>query len=289
MRFRFRKLYADLVADDGAVCIVYVSWLETWGLRVESAAVELYGPKGTREILRARAVAGLDPEQAGPDLRLRLELPEGRFLLRYEAEAGSWEPAPPADLDGLRWSVRAARARAVASWTGGRRRELHGLGYADAVALDRPPRSLGLERLDWGRAHLDGETVVFTRLSTRSGLEWARAARWRPGARQPDETDLDLEPRSRDLALRLHDGAPGSNACLRLRPIRTLHDGPAFDAARLPSPLARSLATALAGRVVETRWLSGAAWDDGACGGALAVHEHVRFGGGPPAVRLTSP
>lgn len=277
MRFRFRKLYADVVAEDGTVCIIYVSRLEAWGLRVEHAAVERYGPNGEREIVRARCAAPLEPERAGPDLRLRLELPQGPFLLRYEAELGPWEPALAAELDGLRWSVRAARARAVARWPGGGGRELHGLGYADAVVLERPPRSVGLRRLDWGRGHLDGETVVFTRLSTRRGLEWARAARWRPGARQPEESDLAIEPGPRGLALRLRDGSAAPEARLCLRPVSTLHDGPAFDAARIPSRFMRAAAVALAGRVVETRWLSRAAWGDGDGAGARAVHEHIRF------------
>src|SRR5207244_12700079 len=46
MTFRFRKLYADVVSDDGTVTIVYLTWLELWGARFASAGVERYGSDG---------------------------------------------------------------------------------------------------------------------------------------------------------------------------------------------------------------------------------------------------
>lgn len=282
MRFRFRKLYADLVAEDGTVCIVYVSWLDAWVIRARYAAVEVYGQDGGREILRARHAPRLDPERTGPDLRLDLHLPEGPFRLRFESVAGPWEPAPAIAAGALRWSVLSARARAVASWPGGTRADLHGVGYSDAVALDRPPRTLGLERLDWGRIHLEDETLVFTRLSTRRGLVWGRAARWRGGASDPEESDVALEPDARGLGLRIADGhaAPAS---LHLHPLRTLHDGLAFDATRIASPWTRAWTAALAGRTVETRWLSSAARSaERSVARGVALHERVYFGGSPP-------
>lgn len=278
MRFRFRKLYADLVSEDGAVCIVYVSRLDAWGLRARQAAIELYRPDGTREIVSARRAPRLDLERLGSNLRLELDVPEGPFRLCFEPEAGPWEPAMGLrGLRGLRWRVLCARARAVGVWPRGHRDPLHGVGYADLVALDHPPRRLGLERLDWGRVHLERETIVFTRLSTRRGLVWGRAARWRRGAWRPEEGDATLEPDARGLALRLADGR-ATPARLYLRPERTLHDGSAFDPVRIPSPFTRALTMALAGRVDEARWLSRADGDvpeGGARGSAL--HERVDF------------
>lgn len=275
MRFRFRKLYADVVAEDGTVGIVYLSWLEAWGLRTRYAAIELYRPDGRREILSARRAPRLDLERLGSNLRIELDLPEGPFRLCFEPEAGPWEPAVAPQ--GLRWRVLCARARAVGVWSCGDRDPLRGVGYADLVALDHPPRRLGLERLDWGRVHLERETVVFTRLSARRGLVWGRAARWRGGAWRPEEGDATLEPDRRGLALRLADGR-ATPTRLYLRPERTLHDGSAFDPVRIPSPVTRALTIALAGRVHERRWLSRADGDvppDGARRSAL--HEQVDF------------
>lgn len=276
MSFRFRKLYADVVGDDGTVCIVYVSWLVAWGLRARYAAVELYAPDGRREILRARRAPRLEPERVASDLRLHIDLAEGPFCLRFEPEAGPWAPAPADGMRGLRWSVLCARAQAVAVWPRGGREPLHGVGYADAVALDRAPRRLGLRRLEWGRVHLGDESVVFTRLSTRRGLAWGRAARWHRGAWEARETDVTLHPDPRGLAVSLADGGAAPTR-LHLRPVRTLHDGPAFDAERIRSPLTRALAVRFAGRAAETRWLSRSARDGEERAPGTALHERVHF------------
>ncbi|HSU40653.1 MAG TPA: hypothetical protein VLJ38_13835, partial [Polyangiaceae bacterium] len=76
--YAFEKLYADLVTADGTVCIVYVAWTELFGVRRQTAGVELYTPDGRREVMHARAAVEL-PELDAPEWRLRLELPSGPF------------------------------------------------------------------------------------------------------------------------------------------------------------------------------------------------------------------
>jgi len=78
MTFRFRKLYADVVSDDGTVTIVYLTWLELWGARFASAGVERYGSDGGREVQHARPQAWqFNPDSVGDGWGVRLELPRG--------------------------------------------------------------------------------------------------------------------------------------------------------------------------------------------------------------------
>src|SRR2546426_5301913 len=93
MSFRFRKLYADVVSDDGPVTIVYLTWLELWGARFASAGVERYGSDGGRDVQHAPPQAWqFDPDSVGDGWGVRLELPSGDFELRYESALSSWRP-----------------------------------------------------------------------------------------------------------------------------------------------------------------------------------------------------
>ena len=93
MTFRFRKLYADVVSDDGTVTIVYLTWLELWGARFASAGVERYGSDGGREVQHARPQAWqFNPDSVGDGWGVRLELPRGDLELRYQSALSSWRP-----------------------------------------------------------------------------------------------------------------------------------------------------------------------------------------------------
>src|SRR5207247_168499 len=104
MTFRFRKLYADVVSDDGTVTIVYLTWLELWGARFASAGVERYGPDGGREVQHARPQAWeFSPDSVGDGWGVRLELPNGDFELRYESALGSWRPSGDLPDPAMEW------------------------------------------------------------------------------------------------------------------------------------------------------------------------------------------
>src|SRR5437773_9886988 len=76
MTFRFRKLYADVVSDDGTVTIVYLTWLELWGARFASAGVERYGSDGGRDVQHAPPQAGqFNPDSVGDGTRVAPEPP----------------------------------------------------------------------------------------------------------------------------------------------------------------------------------------------------------------------
>src|SRR5437016_12792441 len=93
MTFRFRKLYADVVSDDGTVTIVYLTWLELWGARFASAGVERYGPDGSRDVQHARPQAWeFRPHPVGDAWRPRHDAPRRGFDLRYQPVLSTWRP-----------------------------------------------------------------------------------------------------------------------------------------------------------------------------------------------------
>lgn len=266
VKYAFEKLYADLVSADGTVCIVYLAWTELFGLRHRSAGLELYTPDGRREVIHARGVLAM-PELEAPAWRLRLELPGGSFELRHEPRAGGWAPA--SERDDLSWCVKSLSGHAEAHFTGERARPpLVGRGYADWVVLGRPTRQLGLAELEWGRAHVGDETLVWNRIRTEAGESWTRVLSLAGGRAERTE-----------LALDEHDGGvtvatPGAPP-IELDSGRVLHAGPALDRERFPSAVARGLAALVSPKITETRWVRRARRRDLR---GWALHERVRFG-----------
>lgn len=265
MTFRFRKLYADAVTPDGTVVVAYLTWLEVAGTRFAAAGIERYDPAGGRVVRRARAPTwGFDPDRIGEGFQLRLEVPEGSVEMRYESVLPPWTPPGPPPTDTMEWRVLVPRARVVVSTAG-----LDGpvaTGYCDWVELRRPPRWLGLRRLQWGRAHLPEGTAVFTALMFGSGRVWNRAVWWNGRDSQPrgEGVEVGEAPEAGGICIR----SPGA-LVTTLRASRLLHDGQGLDRERFPSAGARFMARALTGRLHEQRWLAG----------GCALHETVHFGG----------
>jgi hypothetical protein len=264
--YAFEKLYADLITNDGTVCIVYVAWTELLGLRHQSAGLELYTPDGRREVIQARRAREL-PDLDAPEWRLELELPDGPFELRHRGSAGGW--APEGARADLAWCVKSAAGRVEARFSAeSGRAPLLGHGYADWVVLRQPTRKLGLERVEWGRAHLGDETLVWNRIRTERGESWTRVLSLDTERRETTELELTEHERGITVATR---NAPS----LELDRGRVLHAGPALDRERLPSAFARGLAALVSPKMTETRWVRRAR-RPGREGWAL--HERVCFG-----------
>ncbi len=276
--YLLRKVYADLVSDDGEVLVVYLGWLRTAGLRTAYAAVERYAPDGTRTIVRGRPPAA-EPVP-GPDgsTEFPVSTSDGRvFRLVHHEPLPGWLPAGEPIAPTVHWQVRTPRARATAGWDG--EPPLTGRGYCDHVEMFRPPRFSGLARLRWGRLHLPDATVVFNTVTRPDGTAWAQVAQWdATGVRTVTEsdgspTDYSGSDGPADTVLKL----PG--AAYPLSRLRVLHAGEPIDSDRFPGRLLRTVGRLANGPSYETRWLSRATGPDGATGTAL--HESVRFGRPP--------
>lgn len=260
--FRYRKLYVDLVTDQGAVCVGYVSWLGFLGYERCSAGFELYPSGGGRRVVRARGPVRV--HRGDDHVGLSFGTIAGHFSLALQGTPAQRHASPLRLSGALTWQVLLTNARACAHDPGDGA-ELNGSGYADLVEMTTPPRSLGLTRIEWGRGHTANESFVFTQATFRNGAVFRSALR--DGV---PVSELALSGAGQtELQLLLPDGPIG------LRNRRVLHSGSALDAARFPALPERILSRLCAGRVEETRWLAQATFPSGAS--ALALHERVRL------------
>lgn len=262
--FHYRKLYADLVTEDGTVCVGYASWLSCFGFQLRSAGFELYQVGERRRVVRARGPVSVEHDAFA--LRLSFGTEEGPFSLALQRAAAPAHSAPLRLTDALRWRVLLTGAAASAHGLRGPA-ATNGTGYADLVEMSLPPRSLGLRSVEWGRGHVAQESFVFTRACFRDGGVFRGALR--DGA-PSSELELRRSSGDADLDLLLPGGA------IRVESERVLHCGSALDAARFPSRAERALVRLCSGRVEETRWLARATFPSGAS--AHALHERVLMG-----------
>lgn len=280
MTFVYRKLYADILADDGTLGVLYLTWLHAWGLRVAAAGCEIYGADGRREVARARhGLAELAPESFARRWQIGLDLAGGRLTADYRSTIDPWSPEGLAPGDGFRWQVLSPRAETAWRWSGGaRRRDLHGLGYVDWVELRRAPRWSDWRELIWGRAHPGEGAVVFSAMTFGSGRRWRRMARWAGGTSPVVSEEFACEWRAG--AFHAEIPAVGNDARSRLVLVtkRVLHQGNALDPLRFPNALERAVAVTMAGRMRESRWMSTIMEPAGAEDAPRAVHEVVHFG-----------
>lgn len=234
----------DLVDASGGVCIAYAAELRTLGLRRRFGGIELYGPSGVREVHRAIDVSSTSE---GDGCEIRGDFADGQFSMRHLAVEPGWKPAGAPACKGLSWHVLGARARAVVELArGGATRRFAGTGYSDWVELTKPTRFLGLSRLEWGRFHLPDRTFVFSCVRKADGETWQRTLSI-TGENRLESAQVTLEDTSGSLVCR------GSGAELVLSSPRVLHDGPVFDAERLPGTLERRLSELITGPAEERR------------------------------------
>ena len=83
--YEFRKIYLDCVEPDGAVSVVYQSWVRLAGVGIARRSVERYGPDGVRSVVDlAPAAVEMWDRACGAD--------EGIWV---EVVQGAWAPPCP--------------------------------------------------------------------------------------------------------------------------------------------------------------------------------------------------
>ncbi len=265
----FDKLYADLVAPDGSVYVLYLASFDLFGGRLRFAELETYPADGRRRVYTARPSASHRTTLASDEpLDVALETSVGQFRFRSTPLNGGFVP-PDTARSGLEWRVCMGRTQArleLPPALGGG--SVGGTGYVDHLRVEQPTLRRGLRTLDWGRAHLSSSTVVWTRLRFSDGDVWDQFARWtalgtpaEPGPLSPSE----------DLALAQIETAGGTIASERV-----LHEGGAIDRSRLPVAPVRWLLKAAAGRTHQRRYLTRIS-EPGHPGAGWGIHESVSF------------
>ena len=275
MKYRFRKLYADLVTDDGTVCTAYWAQTDFLGRRYPHAGLEIYWPDGRHEVIRTNISKDITMPLIGTDPELpRLDIPGGPLVVEVEAEVGPWIPDSDATSQGVDWSVAHARAQVTCRWTGDSSRSiLKGTGYVDWVDISSRLRRPIYKQLHWGRIHFSNRTIVFNAVQRNDGVRLYRLASWSKSELVETVNHFAIIERADEIDLVLLDGK------ISLEPVRLLHEGSAFNAARFPYTFERLFVRILAGPISETRWLSRAndSVEENPEKG-WAVHERVFFG-----------
>jgi hypothetical protein len=264
--YDFRKIYADLVAEDGTVCIVYRTWVRLFRAWHERSGFELHAPDGTRTVhLGARTSAPPEPDAPLAALPLRLGTGGDGVELTIEEEHGGFDPGPA--CEGLSWSVKLGAGRVRARGPGF---DLRGRGYVDLVRLTRITRRLGMRQLAWGRAHAGEATFVWTALDFADGRAFRAGARWDGGTRAEGGLEVGIDRGGAGIV-------SVAGRSLALEAGRVLWDGDAFDRARIPSAFDRLVTRAVGGPTHQLRWL-GRATDHETGTSGDALYERVRFG-----------
>ena len=275
MGFRLRKLYADIVGKDGTLVIAYATEVQAFGLSQAPSGIEYYSANGDRLIQRGLCLSSVDEIlDAGSHKDFAFEVDGDRVELTTQPLHCGFSPACPDEL-GFRWQCLHAKNESTLRRSSDQPSQLEGIGYIDYVELTRAPRALRLSTLDWGRLHLQGGSIVFTKVTRTRGAEFAAACIWRDDQEKPVQiTEFHLEhPDAAPLQLRLQ--TPQGEVIATLMPERVLHHGGAADNARFPSLVERAFYSLIAGPINESRWLSRVHCD--ALGNGWAVHESVRF------------
>jgi hypothetical protein len=201
--FVLEKWYADTLAPDGTVLLVYLGWMRVLGLPLARVTAELFRPDGTavRGHAKARRVRGAgDGMEFGPaTLRadtLAWSTPglsgEIRFAARHPA-ATLREPFLEEGGRRLLWTVEVPDADVTGElrWPGGAT-AIAGRGYRDRVWFDLRPGRFPIRELRWGRAVSASHATTWVAARTGAGEV---AATWTDGAvRGGAAAEPDLGP-----------------------------------------------------------------------------------------------
>lgn len=262
--FFARRLYADLVTNDGTVVAMHLTWLRMSGFSSSQAMVEIHRPDGSRRVVHGHGTGTAPEREPDGGYRYRVISPDGQLFTLWHRDSASWLPRI-AVAPHLSWQVSVAGAPVTFFENG---RTLTGRGYADQVELTRPPRLLGLRRLQLGRIHLPDRAVVFGEVEL-AGERWTQVSDWN-GARLRFGEEAP-NPSGRGLRV------PAPRGEVRLEPLRVLYAGDALAQERVPHAATRLASRLTNGAATETRWVSRAVpADDGPAG--MAVHEVIHFG-----------
>ena len=265
----FQKLYADLVDAEGSVYVLYLATFDFLGRPLRFAELETYLRGEGRRVYTGTTASGDQTTLASEQpLEVKLATSVGEFMFRARPVSGSFVPRE-APRSGLEWHVCMGRTEArlelPQSLGGG---VVIGTGYSDHLTVSQPAVRKGLRALDWGRAHLSGSSIVWTRLKFSDGQVWEKCARWalpggsaQPGPFTPAE----------NLAVAQIAAAGGT-----IESERVLHVGSALDRSRVPSTPVRWLLRAVAGATHQRRWVVRIAEPNCSTAG-WGIHESVTF------------
>ena len=195
--FELTKWYLDQVTPEGTVLIAYAGSLRWRALTVDYASTFLASPG--REPRETSRWSGAEVTEAGDDVV--------RFAHVQMEMDGTWTRRSPSitevlldDEEGrVTWDCVLPGAQASVRLGD---EHLEGLGYVERLTFTRPPWSLPLRTLRWGRFVSDAHALVWISWDDGPSRRWS----WLDGVAQPharpddhgvagldDDLGLDLE------------------------------------------------------------------------------------------------
>jgi hypothetical protein len=196
--FDLTKWYLDVVTDDGTALIAYAIRLDLGPATLRFAATQIARP-GSESVDRTAVAGVVLPETDAPGDVVRF---------RHEGLGvdGTWRRlAPPVggtlldDAAGLlRWDCVLPAADVEVALGG---ETLRGRGYAERLTMKRPPWSLPLRHLRWGRFVSESHAAVWIAWSGGEPKSWT----WVDGAPAPDAvaTDTSVTGLGRNRGIRI--------------------------------------------------------------------------------------
>jgi hypothetical protein len=291
--FSLKKWYFDLITPAGDGLYLYFIIFGIAGLRQGMVSAHLRLSDG-REV-RASLKTGWAAPEANGDLSLgphslchrnghtdvRLEFANLTLLLRYRRLVSPWQPASGgviwrANKRYLSWVVPqpAARVEGLID-LGIQKIVVQGEGYQDIVETNVSPWTLPVTELLWGRAHCEGQTIVFNQVRMRDEKILQSLLHQRAGETdRPSEIhqEFDLSRDEEDRATSITTG----NFSLTLTRRTILEQSRIATGERFKSGFARALVDYTCGRPEEKKMISEAVIElDGQFYRGQALHERA--------------
>jgi hypothetical protein len=153
---RLTKWYLDLVTDQGTALIAYAASLEWTALRIQFASTLLARPDQPPVERTAWSQAAL-PELEGD--RLSFKHQDLQLVGEWRRRAAPIEATLLEDEAGrVHWACHLPAASATVTLAG---EVLTGEGYAECLTFTRPPWTLPLRTLRWGRTVTPSHSAVW--------------------------------------------------------------------------------------------------------------------------------
>jgi hypothetical protein len=171
---KFKKLYLDAVADDGAGVVGYAADATIGGLTFHPASLLAWN--GDRAQAASHQWALRSGARAEPESATGWRCPglDVSFAWRLGRGHAPWREQILWDANDVRvsWRVIAPRAWVEMRDVSGRPR-LAGRGYAEVLAVEGPPWRLPISTLRWGRFVSATRNVTWIEWANRDGgLRW---------------------------------------------------------------------------------------------------------------------
>lgn len=180
--FHLAKWYLDLVTEQGTAVVLYAASLEWSGLRLQYSSTML--ARAGQPVVERAAWSGAGLPECEGDC-IRCSHPDLAVSGQWRRRAGAIEATLLDDDAGrVHWVNHFPAATATVTLAG---ETFAGEGYVECLTLTRPPWTLPLRTLRWGRTVTPSHSVVWIDWRDGPSRRWV----WLDGAAQPDAIVAD--------------------------------------------------------------------------------------------------